>query len=76
MIEHNRAFGIFEIACDRCPSGHKEVDADFGWGSMIAEIKEDGWKVLKDADGDWTHICPACDESENDIDNILEGFPS
>ena len=60
MIDHNRDLKLFEISCDRCPTGTMEVDSDHGWHSMMEDIEEAGWSVIKDEDDEYEHVCPDC----------------
>lgn len=59
MIE--RSADAYEVTCD-----HKgcnefiEIDRANSWSEMIAELKEAGWVIYKDADGDFCHKCPIC----------------
>lgn len=63
MIERDQGFNTFEVSCDECPEA-TEIDTDGDWSAMIAELKEHGWSIRKDADDEWTHICPACVEAD------------
>ncbi len=50
---------IYEVSCDYCPEDI-EIDSGGEWGSMIRNIKELGWKMLKLNDEEWKHMCPEC----------------
>ena len=62
MIESDREMGTFEIFCDQvaCPES-LEVDTDGDWHAMIAQVKEEGWRIIKE-DGGYSHMCPGCVE--------------
>ena len=62
-IENTDSFRGFEVYCDFYPS---DQDYDFGrdeWNELIAEMKADGWRIIKDENGNWGHKCPYCVES-------------
>lgn len=65
MIERDRDFNTFDVACDRCPNSATTIDTDGDWHAMIAELKDEGWRIQKD-DDDWIHICPGCVEAESE----------
>jgi len=55
-----RDAGFFVVHCDACPNS-TEKDTDWGWESMINDIRDEGWKIVRDEDGDYEHYCPACE---------------
>lgn len=50
--------GHYEVACDVCPDGAIEVDAQ-GVAAAVEKIKRRGWRVRKERDG-YAHVCPEC----------------
>lgn len=59
MIESDRTFGTFTIFCDMTGCSYDELfDTDGNWSAMIAEAKENGWKMQKQ-DDEWFHKCPS-----------------
>lgn len=62
MIESDRDAGTFEVFCDQvaCPES-QEYDTDGDWQRMIAQMKSDGWLILKEESG-YSHTCPGCRE--------------
>jgi hypothetical protein len=49
----------FELSCDNCGDGCDEIDA--------VDYKKDadnGWRTIKDKNGDWCELCPACNTPE------------
>ena len=66
MIETNRDLNLFEVSCDRCSSENAEIDCDYGWHTMIQELKDGGWRISQDGNGEWQHIGPACVEAERE----------
>ena len=55
------SFGDFDIVCEYCGS-NDIFGADFY--EALAEAKEDGWIVFKDATEGWLHFC--CPECQDD----------
>lgn len=43
--------------CDDCGE-HSEIGDNFN--QVISDIKADGWKIYKDENGDWIHLCTSC----------------
>lgn len=62
MIESNRSSGTFEVFCDQvgCTES-KEFYTDGDWHQMIAELKAEGWRIIKEDSG-YSHMCPNCIE--------------
>lgn len=54
-----RAKGQLVFECDECGVTHYSGEhADFT--AFLVEIKDEGWSIRKDEDGEWMHICPDC----------------
>ena len=64
MIEKNeiRDWG-WDVDCDRCPYYENFPDI-INFSDLIAELKRQGWKIRKNQDGEWEHICPSCAEGK------------
>lgn len=51
------------VACDFCPIEIELRTDDF---TVVQEtIRRRGWKISKNAEGEWQHKCPACAEDEH-----------
>ena len=49
----------FYINCDGCSEYYMhDIEGDF-LGAILA-VKEIGWRLRKDKDGNWEHFCPMC----------------
>jgi hypothetical protein len=48
----------FDIECDKC--GQAENFDRTYFRDFIADAKSEGWKMVRDEAGDWTHLCPTC----------------
>lgn len=46
--------------CDGCGTEYQDDGSDFG--EFIAILKEQGWLIWKDEEGQFTHYCPDCAE--------------
>lgn len=70
MIDRNE-LGYFELRCDACGD---EADSDFDTFAEAIEYKRgtargEGWRSVKDCNGDWWDLCTSCATPEN-IRNI------
>jgi len=61
MIE--KEFFGYVIECDWC-SNFLNCDTYEDFRGAIDMAKDKGWKIRKDEDGEWIHICPVCAEKE------------
>lgn len=62
MIE--KEFFGFIISCDKCSN---YLNCDTGTDDFQGAInmaKGRGWRMRKDKDDDWEHICPVCYQKE------------
>ena len=57
MIE--KEFFGFVVECDSC-SNYLNCDVEDDFKEAVDMAKDKGWKVKKDQEGDWVHICPVC----------------
>ena len=66
-IERNRwGFdGEITFECDQCGEECNTEESDFH--SALKKMKAEGWKAQK-VGGDWEHICPGCQDDDNDIE--------
>ena len=46
----------FIVECDKC-SNYFNVDSEF-FQDAVDELKREGWKIRKDENDEWIHICP------------------
>jgi hypothetical protein len=56
--------GDFRLVCDCCGD---EADEQFENFYEAVDYKKDGdngWRTVKDKDGDWNELCPACNTPE------------
>jgi hypothetical protein len=53
--------GKIETLCNgnECGVSHGTYDND-DFQIMISDLKRDGWKIVKNANGEWEHYCPDC----------------
>ena len=58
MIEQHS--GQQQLVCD-CGFSQRLSYAGDEFDVMIADAKDDGWKIQK-VSGEWTHTCPTCAE--------------
>jgi len=65
-------YGIsFVCECDHCSNTlDTDKDRDDGFMAAVEVVKREGWSITKTKLGDWQHICPVCqdDEDEDDFD--------
>lgn len=59
MIRRER--GDLVAECDDCGTDTEhQLQGCRDFLEFVAELKDDGWKVFKDEDGEWRHLCPDC----------------
>ena len=46
----------YVVECDKCSSFIGIDSEDFT--DAVDTAKQQGWKIRKDKDGDWIHLCP------------------
>jgi hypothetical protein len=66
MIENDNDFGLFNLICDSCGDDCEEFFDTFQEVVEFKREKENGWRSVKDKDGYWQDICPACSTHEID----------
>ena len=61
MIESATFYGVesFYIHCDECPSETLQFDG-IDWHEMIEKVKKAGWRIQKDVNDRFIHLCPNC----------------
>lgn len=57
MIDDRKDYCTF--VCDYCEFQHPQEADEFH--DVLDEIKSAGWRVHKDEEGYWTHLCPDCE---------------
>ena len=62
----------FVVECDLCgitEEYDKDITAEYGedngFMSMIESLKEENWKIYKSETGEWSHLCPDCNDWED-----------
>ena len=66
MIEGNEFEG-YTLTCDNCEEGPEE---QYNYFMEAVQYKKDnGWKSIKDKNGDWIELCPECCTGD-----IIAGF--
>lgn len=58
--------GVWWGSCDSCPDATDLGDEGEEFAEAIEKLKKLGWRIYKDDDGEWAHMCPSCVE---DCDN-------
>ena len=67
-------FRAYRIFCDSC-----EKEEDVGFESVregIVWARDHNWKAQRVADGEYEHICPACQREQGLLPNLPEEPPS
>jgi len=59
-----KEFFGFIIDCDKC-SNFLNCDTYEDFRGAIDMAKDEGWKITKDEEGDWIHLCPICAEKRD-----------
>jgi hypothetical protein len=62
----------FTLSCDHCGDICDEIFDDFQDVVNYKTDKDNGWRSIKDKNGDWQELCPACNTPE--IIGRLKGF--
>ena len=66
----DKSVPVFTLFCDNCGEIVDDIFNDF---SDAVEYKnENGWRGIKDKNGDWQDLCPACNKP--DIITELKGI--
>ena len=65
MITRIAGSGLYEVDCDHCSNGYREVPfTEAGsWDRLIALLKGAGWMIARRIEGgieQWKHSCPDC----------------
>jgi hypothetical protein len=58
------SFDQYVLTCDECG---EDADDDFDTWDEAVDFKKDkdnGWKAVKDFDGDWHDLCPSCNQPD------------
>ena len=71
MIDGNRDEG-YELICDNCGEACEELFDDFHDAVHFKQDRDNGWKSVKDKNGDWQELCPSCGTRE--IVNEIKGL--
>ena len=61
MIE--KEFFGYVINCDKC-SNYYNCECSDDFLEAVDMAKKQGWKIRKDKNDDWEHICPVCYQKE------------
>ena len=61
MSEYEDAF-VF--SCDGCGLSRRLRGGPGSFLACVSEIKNRGWRISRDRDGDWSHHCGKCRKSE------------
>lgn len=60
MLDFDNALEEGLFSCDFC-KGASTMEQYYGsFSEVVAEAKKKGWKIFKDASGEWMHKCPDC----------------
>jgi hypothetical protein len=54
----------FVLSCDNCGDGCDEIFEDFYDAVDYKMDMDNGWCTIKDENGDWCELCPACNKPE------------
>jgi hypothetical protein len=54
----------FDVECDGelCPENLSVESLSHQWSDLMSEMRNKGWRSLKEVDGQWVHLCPHCRE--------------
>jgi hypothetical protein len=50
----------FVLSCDNCGDVCEELFDDFQDAVDYKKDADNGWRTIKDKNGDWCELCPAC----------------
>lgn len=63
----------FDVSCDHCgtkESFEKNVAVLFSesieMSEVIESLKDDGWRIYLSSSGEWNHMCPECNEYDDE----------
>jgi len=56
----------FDVTCDYCGETQFFDISEHHFPTLLAEMKEYGWKSRKDQDDEWEHFCPSCQDREKE----------
>ena len=64
-MSSERTSAGFEFCCDGCgeirpPGKLARGSAKRDFGEEWSDAKDEGWRAIKDQNGEWTHRCPTC----------------
>jgi hypothetical protein len=54
----------FVLYCDHCGDGCDEIFKGFQDAVDYKTDADSGWRTVKDKNGDWCELCPACNTPE------------
>jgi hypothetical protein len=54
----------FALSCDHCGDVCDEIFETFHDAVEYKKDMDNGWRTVKDKDGDWRELCPACNTPE------------
>jgi hypothetical protein len=54
----------FRLYCDNCGEGCGEIFDEFQDAVDYKKDKDNGWRTIRDKNGDWCDLCPACTTPE------------
>jgi hypothetical protein len=54
----------FTLFCDNCGDECDEIFEDFQDAVAYKKGEDNGWRTIKDKNGDWCELCPACNTPE------------
>jgi hypothetical protein len=70
MIERDGG-DSFLLSCDNCGEWCDKIFDTFYDAVAYKKDRDNGWRTVKDKDGDWQELCPACNTP--DIIRKLKG---
>ena len=54
----------FVLSCDNCEDECDEIFETFRDAVDYKKDTDSGWRIIKDKNGDWCELCPACNTPE------------
>jgi hypothetical protein len=54
----------YVLTCDNCGDESDEMFDSFYEAVEYKKDKDNGWRTVKDKDGNWQELCPACNTPE------------
>jgi hypothetical protein len=61
----------FALYCDHCGDDGDEIFEEFQDAVSYKKDADNGWRTIRDKNGDWLELCPACNTP--DIIRKLKG---